>query len=487
MNRREWLGSAFGSLAAAAGSQSIPPPQMLQRSGRPKRIVVLGAGLSGLAAGYELLQAGHNVTVLEARMRPGGRVLTIRDPFAGGLFAEAGATRIPDNNLWTLHYVNHFGLALDPFRQGGGDDVTYIAGRRMRSERDSIADLPLPLRPDERESGMAGLRNRYTQRIADELGNLTTSNWFQHSYQRYSTISWAELLVEYGASAAAVNLLTMGTMPGGEQGKRVSALHTLRAQSWRRKTRKYYRIRGGTDLLPREFARRLQERILYGASVTQIEHDTEKVMVRFERSGREAIPADYVVCSIPATILRTINIQPLFPNAKQRAIREVTYDSVTKVFLQTQTRFWSQEALSGFAVTDLPINEFWDLSQPRQSQRGIMCAYTTGPLAENLQNMDETERIRFAATHAGAIFTGMSGHLEGGTSYCWNQDQWARGAYAYLARGQSPSIIAEVGRPEGRIHFAGEHTSAWPGWMQGALESGYRAAEEINSRADVHG
>src|SRR3954447_16985715 len=142
MNRREWLSGAFGSLLTAAGSQSIPQPQTLPRSGRPKRIVVLGAGLSGLAASYELVQAGHDVTIVEARMRPGGRVLTIRDPFADGLFAEAGATRIPDNNLWTLHYVNHFGLALDSFRPGTGDDVTYIAGRRIGSERDSLADLP---------------------------------------------------------------------------------------------------------------------------------------------------------------------------------------------------------------------------------------------------------------------------------------------------------------------------------------------------------
>jgi monoamine oxidase len=439
-----------------------------------------------LAAGYELVQAGHDVTILEARMRPGGRVLTIRDPFADGLFAEAGATRIPDNNLWTRHYVDHFGLTLDPFRQGAGDDVTYVGGRRIRSDRDSLADLPLTLRSDERELGIAGLREKYTQRIANKLGNLTTSNWFDQPYQRYSTVSWAELLAEYGASAGAVNLLTMGTIPGGDHGRRVSALHTLRAQSWRSKTQKYYRIRGGTDLLPREFARRLQQRILYGASVTQMEHDEEKVTVRFDRGSPEVVRADYVVCSIPATILKTIRVHPPFTNAKDRAIRDVTYDSVTKVFLQTRTRFWSEEGLSGFAVADLPIDEFWDLSQPKQSQRGIMVAYTTGPSAEHLQNKDEMERIRSAATHAGAIFARMTDQLEGGVSYCWNEDQWARGAYAYLARGQSPSIITEIGRPEGRIHFAGEHTSPWPGWMQGALQSGYRAAKEINSRADTH-
>ncbi len=481
MNRRQWLSGVLGSFVAAAWGQSIP--QKLQRSGRPKRIVVIGAGLSGLTAGYELLRAGHDVTVLEARMRPGGRVLTIRDPFAEGLYAEAGATRIPDNNSWTLHYVNHFGLALDLFGLGGGDDVTYIAGRRMRSERDSLADLPLALKPDERESGLAGLRDRYMQPMTREVGDLTTDNWFQPSYQRYSTISWAELLAERGASADAVNLLSLA-MPGGEQGRRVSALHTLRAQSWRRKTQRYYKIRGGTDLLAREFARRLQERILYGASVTQIEHDTEKVIVRFDHNSREAIPADYLVCAIPATILKTLEVQPLFPEAKQRAIREVTYDPVTKVFLQIKTRFWSKEGLSGFAVSDLPA-EFWDLSQPKQSQRGLMVVYTKGPEAERLQNMQEAERIRFAVTHAGAIFRGMSDQLEGGISYCWNQDPWARGAYAYLARGQSPSIVAEIAHPEGQIHFAGEHISAWPGWMQGALESGYRAATEINSRADV--
>src|SRR3954452_22406423 len=99
MNRREWISGALGSLLTAAGNQSVPSPQMLQRSGSAKRVVVLGAGLSGLVAGSELQQAGHDVAVLEARMRPGGRVLTIRDPFADGLFADAGATRIPDNNL----------------------------------------------------------------------------------------------------------------------------------------------------------------------------------------------------------------------------------------------------------------------------------------------------------------------------------------------------------------------------------------------------
>src|SRR5262245_11063099 len=118
MKRREFLKQTTLTTAALATSSLTNfalGQSKLERRGPAKRIIVIGAGLAGLSAAYELVQAGHDVTVLEARRRPGGRVFTLRDPFAEGLYAEAGANRIPNHHHFTLNYVKLFGLALVPF------------------------------------------------------------------------------------------------------------------------------------------------------------------------------------------------------------------------------------------------------------------------------------------------------------------------------------------------------------------------------------
>src|SRR5436189_2515229 len=107
----------------------------------PKKVIIIGAGMAGLSAGYELTQLGHDVTILEARNRPGGRVQTLREPFSDGLYAEAGAARIPDNHDLTLHYVKHFGLALVPFFPKKLSMVYLIGGKRIKARSWSDLDL----------------------------------------------------------------------------------------------------------------------------------------------------------------------------------------------------------------------------------------------------------------------------------------------------------------------------------------------------------
>jgi len=140
MKRRDFLKQS--AAVAAITLPGLMPTRLLtetlQRRGVTKKVVIIGAGLAGLSAGYELTQAGHDVTILEARNRPGGRVLTLREPFADGLYAEAGAMNVFDNHSWTLKYIRLFGLILDrstspnlasihfhisgrPFRQPSGD------------------------------------------------------------------------------------------------------------------------------------------------------------------------------------------------------------------------------------------------------------------------------------------------------------------------------------------------------------------------------
>src|SRR5438270_13203575 len=137
INRRTFLKQ---STIAVAGVSLARLPIIIATVA-PKKIIIIGAGMAGLSAGYELSQAGHDVTILEARTRPGGRVQTLREPFSEGLYAEAGAARIPDNHDLTLHYVKHFGLTLVPFFPNKLAMVFLIGGKRIKGR--SWTDLDL--------------------------------------------------------------------------------------------------------------------------------------------------------------------------------------------------------------------------------------------------------------------------------------------------------------------------------------------------------
>jgi monoamine oxidase len=130
LNRRQFLQS---SALAAAGVSLLPGTiagSLIELRGTPKRVLILGAGLAGMVAGYELSQLGHNVTILEARMRPGGRVHTLREPFSDGLYAEAGAARIPENHDLTLKYINLFDVPLEPMYPSRLQAVRLDGGQR---------------------------------------------------------------------------------------------------------------------------------------------------------------------------------------------------------------------------------------------------------------------------------------------------------------------------------------------------------------------
>lgn len=454
-------------------------PKLLSLPDHPphRRVIVIGAGLAGLAAAVELLVARHDVHVLEARPRPGGRVLTLRDGFAEDLYAEAGATRIPDNHPWTLSYVKEFGLELVPFRESGTHDVIHIRGRRLRLPLAQLNDWPLPLTSMERAATLAVLRAKYVQPLFTEAGNIQDSNWPPEHLRAYDRMSWAEALAQRGASAAAISLLTLGSIAGGNGGRNISALQTIRAQSWRSKTQEYFMVRGGNDQLPKAMARRLADRITYGTPVVRIEQDEQQA--RVITRDRRQFQADYVVCAIPFTVLRHVDVTPRFSVMKRTAGRELSYDSVTKVFLQTRKRFWRDNHESGFATTDMAATETWDLGYPQRSAHGLLLSYVVGTAAQQLMKLDEKERIRSTATQVESIFPGLLSTLEGGRSFVWDHEEWSKGANSYFGIGQA-FLQPHIASPEGRIHFAGDHASPWPGWMQGALQSGHRAAREIN-------
>ncbi len=474
---------------AAATALSLAPPRTLtfargnlERQGAPKRVLVVGAGLAGLSAAYELTQAGHDVTVLEARTRPGGRVHTLRDPFADGLHAEAGATRIPNHHHFTLKYAELFGLTLDPFEPRDVPSVYHVRGQRIRVTPGQKVEWPYDLTAEEHALGLNGMRQKYIWSMLSEVGDVTDPRWpSPETLKKYDQMNRSDFWRSRGASSEAVALLSVGNID--DRVETWSTLFMLRNQALNRKLTQYYKIKGGNDLLPNAFASRLSEKIHYAAPVVRIEQPAQGVKATFRQAGAyHTLTGDYLICAVPFSVQKNIEVAPAFSVEKQRAIEELPYLSASKIFLQSKKRFWVDEGLSGFATTDLPVSQVWDMTYAQPGTRGILQAFPISVHSRRVTAMSESERINFALEHVDTIYPGMRNHFEGGVTKCWDDDEWARGASAYYKPGQFSSLLPHVARPEGRIHFAGEHTSVWiDGWMQGALESGNRVAGEVNA------
>jgi monoamine oxidase len=457
----------------------------LEPKGTPKRIVVVGAGLAGLAAAYELTQAGHDVTVLEARARTGGRVQTLREQFSDGLYAEAGAMNVYDTHDWTLKYIKLFGLTLDASPPSTLASVVYMRGRRIVAKQGQAIEYPLDLTAEEKRMGRRGMWEKYVLSAAKDVGDYDAPAWPTPSLLKYDRMTFTEFLRSQGASSDAATLLGLGALGAfGDGAGTVSALVLLREIAHRSRTKQNYYIRGGTDLLPRAFAAKLSERIRYGAAVVGLEQDSGGVRVAYLHAGaRETLSADRIVCAVPFSILRRMKVSPEFTPEKRRAVEEMPYTSVARAYLQTSSKFWLEEGLTGSATTDLSNMLVFDGAPGQPPRRGVIEAYFAGPQARSLTAMREGERLLSTLALVEKVHPRVRREFEVGATKCWDEDEWARGAYAWYKPGQMASLLPHVARPEGRIHFAGEHASSLFGWMQGALESGARAAREVNDAA----
>jgi monoamine oxidase len=447
-------------------------------------VIVLGAGLAGLAAAYELVHAGHGVTVLEARMRPGGRVCTLREPFSDGLYAEAGALVFSDACRHLLRYARLFDLPTAASRPGDLARLFHLRGKRIVVKPGQAPPWPFELRADEHELGLAGLFDRHVLSALHDIPDPIDAAWWLKSAGDYDRSSFAELLAARGASSEAVELLSR-TLWFGVGWDTKSALETLLADvALFYRGGSIYTIPGGNDRLPRAFASRLRERVRYGSAVVNIEEGSGPVRVVFLQGGvRHSMEADFLICTIPFSVLRGIDIRAPLSKEKRQALEQLRYESVTRVFLQVSERFWTSGGIAGDAFTDLPIMQVQEhpvLRQDVRSERSILEAHMRGPMAARMAHMNEADRINLVREQMEKVHPGLSAFLERAASKSWDEDEWARGAYSRFTPGQMTVWLPAIARPEGRIHFGGEHTSVWNRTMEGALESGHRAAREVN-------
>jgi monoamine oxidase len=444
-------------------------------------VLVLGSGMAGLVAGYELLRRGCRPVILEARQRVGGRVHTVRGQ-APGLYAEVGAMRIPRIHSRTLRYCEIFGLRLRQCVSGNPAALIHVGGHRITAA-DAARELPAGLFPLARhEQGWSNddLWNEATEEVRARLsqtgfaafgelalkydgysirGFLKAKGWSEEAIERYAVLTASEATLNTGI------LQELREVVGGAYADTQE-------------------IAGGMDQLPGAFYPYLKEHLWLGTRVTAITQDDSSVTAHVTtRGGHRSFRGDYAICTIPFPVLRGVDIDPPFSSAKQKAIRQLHYDAATKIFFQVRRPFWEEtdRIHGGTTVTDLPVRRIiYPSGSVVPGQRAMLLAsYTWGQDALRWSALGQDQRIEAALRDVARIHPEVLAEFESGISYSWSQDPYAMGGYALFEPDQQTTLGEGIRRSEGRVHFAGEHCSSWPAWIEGAVESGQQAAERI--------
>ena len=450
--------------------------------GRPKRVVIVGAGMAGLVAGYELKRAGHAPVILEAQQRVGGRVRTLRDPFTEGLYAEVGAMRIPRAHVLTVEYINKHGLKTNDFTMDNPNAYYYIGGRRVRIA-EANADpnlLGFDVSDEERGCTAGQLWMRTIQPLLEmlEKDGEAALEEIVSKYDQYSTREFLEL---NGWSEGAIEMY--GLLANQEAVMNSSFLEVFREDSSNFYTN-MLEIQGGSDRLPHAFLPELMGSIRFGAKMIAIDQSPDDVTIHYQTAaGRFKETAEYAIITVPFPVLRHVEVLKPFARAKQRAIRQLHYDASAKILFQCRRRFWEEDdgIFGGGTITDLPIRNLYYPDHGRETGRGVILAsYTWSEDAQRWGSLFHHDRIQQALEDVAQIHPQVLEEFEVGASWMWHDDEFAGGAFALFDPEQQTLLHQQIIAPEGRIHFAGEHASLHHAWIQGAIESGLREAIAIS-------
>ena len=285
-------------------------------TGDGQHVLILGAGLSGLCAAYELQKAGYTVTLLEGRDRIGGRVWTVRDGFQDGQFAEIGAARIASTHRNVLAYSEELGLELTEVP--GGDPLYFIGGQRFMKKEGEAWPIA-GLKDNEKTASLYDLWTMYVQPHFAEFGNLDNGEFTADEVAQYDGMTWVDYLRQQGASEA---FLPLYAADNGSEVYTIGALAWMMAEVIDQDWSETFHIRHGNDQLPRRLAEEVgEENILLAHKVVRIERGDNSVTVIASADGKQvSFTADHVVCTLPFPLLRDVEVAPAFPADKAECI-----------------------------------------------------------------------------------------------------------------------------------------------------------------------
>jgi len=442
-----------------------------------RTVTVIGAGLAGLSAAFELQRAGWKVTVLEARDRVGGRVYSLRS-FSNGLVAEAGGEFIEETHKRMLAFAKQFNLKLGRVGSWQGQDKDWaffdgkagpmsnvdVWGTNLHDEVETIwralAELAKSV-PDPNQPQAA--------REAERLDRQSTADWINsldaHPLAKKDFIQ--HIRAEYTCEPERHSLLDLA---------RNASMYYA---SLEREVN--YRVVGGNDLIPRALADALPD-VRLSAPVTSICALPDEVVVTFKQADSYlTISSAFAILAIPLTTARLIEFNPPLPSVHQKMVNELSYGAVTKVLIEYRKRFWDEQGWNGRLATDTPIGFTWHATSHVENKHGIITVYTGGDPGAKLAALSAEERTRVAVAEIETLFPGSSDLIEHTATVAWPNEPYTRGSYAALAPGEVTAHWKTLFEPAGRLFFAGEHATPIQGFMEGAVESGQRAAANIIS------
>jgi monoamine oxidase len=434
------------------------------------RVVIAGAGLAGLTTARSLERVGAEVTVVEARDRVGGRVQTLRG-FEGGQHAEAGADLIESEQSLVVGLADEFGLKTTRIlRRGWGFYGSSNGGRKtIRSAPDTFERAAQQLEPEIGAFKAAG--RRWDSGVGQSLARQSVAGWLKAARADCDL-------------SAGVRGLRGFFLADPEQLSLLQLVDQFASEDMPGEGR-MYRLIDGNDALPAAVSAGLRGRILLNHVVKRIARRGAALHVAVDDGRLHQLPADYVVMALPTSTMKRVAFVPSLHDDQWRAITTLGYGPATRVLLQFDRRFWRRLARPTAYGTDQPTGAVWDGNEQQPGKPGILSLLAGGNAAREVRDL--IRRRGWPGLVRQLSWLGPPSRLLHATTVAWDQDPWARGGYAVFDPRFDPMLRSWLSRPAGRIVFAGEHTSdRWQGYMNGAIESGRRAAIEVAMMAGLN-
>jgi monoamine oxidase len=496
LSRRELLvaGGGLGAATVLAGAGRASASAGWKPRNEP-RVVVVGAGLAGIAAAYQLHRVGVGSTVYEARDRLGGRCWTARG-FADGQTAEHGGEFIDTRHVHLRQLARELGLELDDLFAAriGPYSPNWVRGHNLTQHEINVGMRPVQAAVT-REARRVGVLREHG-RVVTAAYSYPTATPRAVIVDQLSMAEWLETHVP-GVLGSRLGEWLDQTMSGwyGLNMDRLSALNWIdylivpypgADERWH--------VHGGNDHVIHRAAATLPAGSIHSGTPLRAIRRRAGGSYALDFDGvRRPIIADFVILTLPFSTLREVDMEGArFSAHKLAAIRQLAMGSDAKVIVQYNTRPRTLDHWSSLMTSSDPDFETWESSARQPGQAGLITVYAGGRTGESWRgpapHTQATPKLRDSVLDTiDQAEPGSRKHFNGHSwADLWPRDPWTRGSYAAFAPGQLTRFWSRLGKPEGNVHFAGEATSTYSqGYLNGGVESGDRTALEIMRKLGI--